>query len=79
MVRAPLPAHRGGVAPDVPPLRPAGDPPGSVVIVFARHGETAPNREGRILGRAADPELTDEGRRQAEALARLLRREEPVA
>ena len=49
------------------------------MIVFARHGETAPNKEGRILGRAADPELTGEGRRQAEALGRLLRREAPVA
>lgn len=49
------------------------------MIVFARHGETAPNREGLILGRSADPELTDEGRRQAARLAHLLAREEPVA
>jgi len=48
------------------------------VIVLARHGETGPNREGRILGRA-DPELTEEGRRQAAGLAHLLAREEPVA
>jgi broad specificity phosphatase PhoE len=48
------------------------------VIVFARHGETAPNREGLILGRA-DPGLTDEGRHQAARLADLLVREEPVA
>jgi broad specificity phosphatase PhoE len=48
------------------------------VIVFARHGETAPNRDGLILGRA-DPGLTDEGRRQADRLAELLSREEPVA
>jgi broad specificity phosphatase PhoE len=47
------------------------------VIVFARHGETAPNRDGLILGRA-DPGLTDEGRRQAARLAGLLSREEPV-
>ncbi|MDQ1506227.1 MAG: hypothetical protein QOD57_3954, partial [Actinomycetota bacterium] len=31
------------------------------MIVFARHGQTAPNRDGLVLGRA-DPELTDEGR-----------------
>jgi probable phosphoglycerate mutase len=49
------------------------------VIVFARHGETAPNREGLVLGRASDPALTDEGRRQAERLAALLGKEEPVA
>jgi broad specificity phosphatase PhoE len=48
------------------------------VIVFARHGETAPNREGLILGRA-DPGLTAEGRHQAARLADLLAREEPVA
>lgn len=48
------------------------------MIVFARHGETAPNRDGLILGRA-DPGLTDEGRRQAARLADLLAREEPVA
>jgi probable phosphoglycerate mutase len=49
------------------------------VIVFARHGETAPNREGLVLGRASDPGLTDEGRRQADRLAVLLGKEEPVA
>lgn len=48
------------------------------MIVFARHGETAPNREGLILGRA-DPGLTAEGRRQAAGLADLLAREKPVA
>jgi broad specificity phosphatase PhoE len=47
------------------------------VIVFARHGQTAPNRDGLVLGRA-DPELTDEGRRQAEFLAAALA-EEPLA
>jgi broad specificity phosphatase PhoE len=41
------------------------------VIVFARHGQTAPNRDGLVLGRA-DPELTDEGRRQADFLAAAL-------
>lgn len=48
------------------------------MIVFARHGETAPNRDGVILGRA-DPGLTEEGRRQAARLADLLVKEEPVA
>jgi broad specificity phosphatase PhoE len=41
------------------------------VIVFARHGQTAPNRDGLVLGRA-DPELTEEGRRQAALLAEAL-------
>jgi broad specificity phosphatase PhoE len=41
------------------------------VIVFARHGQTAPNRDGLVLGRA-DPELTDEGYQQAELLAATL-------
>ena len=41
------------------------------MIVFARHGQTAPNRDGLVLGRA-DPELTEEGRRQAELLAEAL-------
>ena len=47
------------------------------MIVFARHGQTAPNRDGLVLGRA-DPELTEEGHRQAELLAAALRGE-PVA
>jgi broad specificity phosphatase PhoE len=46
------------------------------VIVFARHGQTAPNREGLVLGRA-DPELTEEGHRQATLLAATLA-DEPV-
>jgi probable phosphoglycerate mutase len=41
------------------------------VIVFARHGQTAPNRDGLVLGRA-DPELTPEGHRQAARLATAL-------
>lgn len=48
-----------------------------MTIVFARHGQTAPNRDGLVLGRA-DPELTDEGRGQAELLAAALSTE-PVA
>jgi broad specificity phosphatase PhoE len=47
------------------------------VIVFARHGQTAPNRDGLVLGRA-DPELTDEGHRQAALLGAALAGE-PVA
>ena len=47
------------------------------MIVFARHGQTAPNREGLVLGRA-DPELTEEGHRQAALLAGTLATE-PVA
>ena len=49
------------------------------MILFVRHGETAPNREGLVLGRAADPELTEEGHRQAERLAAALVDEVPVA
>ncbi len=41
------------------------------MIVFARHGQTAPNRDGLVLGRA-DPDLTEEGHRQAELLAAAL-------
>jgi broad specificity phosphatase PhoE len=48
------------------------------MIVFARHGQTAPNREGLVLGRA-DPELTDEGRQQAARLAATLATEPVTA
>jgi broad specificity phosphatase PhoE len=48
------------------------------MIVFARHGQTAPNRDGLVLGRA-DPELTDEGRRQAQRLAEALATEPVTA
>lgn len=41
------------------------------MIVFVRHGETAANRAGVLLGRE-DPPLTDRGRRQAELLADAL-------
>lgn len=41
------------------------------MIVVVRHGETAPNRSGRLLGRA-DPDLTDHGRQQARRLAGAL-------
>jgi broad specificity phosphatase PhoE len=48
------------------------------VIVFVRHGETAPNRKGLLLGRS-DPALTDRGREQAGALAQRLVGLAPVA
>ena len=48
------------------------------MIHFVRHGETAPNREGLLLGRS-DPPLTDRGREQADELAQLLADLEPVA
>lgn len=41
------------------------------MIAFVRHGETATNRAGRLLGRA-DPELTEKGRSQAAAVAGAL-------
>jgi probable phosphoglycerate mutase len=41
------------------------------VIAFVRHGETATNRAGRLLGRA-DPPLTEAGRAQAAALGAAL-------
>jgi broad specificity phosphatase PhoE len=40
-------------------------------LFIVRHGETGPNVEGRILGRA-DPPLTDVGRAQATSLAASL-------
>ncbi len=41
------------------------------MLFVVRHGQTAANADGLILGRA-DPPLTDLGRRQADALARAL-------
>jgi broad specificity phosphatase PhoE len=43
------------------------------VLIIVRHGQTAPNAEGVLLGRA-DPPLTELGRRQAAALAAALGR-----
>jgi broad specificity phosphatase PhoE len=43
------------------------------VLLIARHGETAANAQGLVLGRA-DPPLTDVGRAQAAALALALPR-----
>jgi len=49
------------------------------VIAFVRHGETATNRAGLLLGRA-DPALTDAGRSQAAAVgAALATGPQPVA
>jgi probable phosphoglycerate mutase len=48
------------------------------VIVFARHGQTVPNREGRLLGRS-DPELTERGREQAGQLAPAIAGYAPTA
>jgi broad specificity phosphatase PhoE len=41
------------------------------VLLIVRHGETGPNVEGRMLGRA-DPPLTSVGRTQARSLAAIL-------
>jgi broad specificity phosphatase PhoE len=41
------------------------------VLLIVRHGETAANVEGRMLGRS-DPPLTDVGRAQARSLAGML-------
>ena len=41
------------------------------MIAFCRHGETAHNRDGLLLGRA-DPELTPKGREQAARLGERL-------
>jgi broad specificity phosphatase PhoE len=47
------------------------------VIAFARHGQTAPNRDGLVIGRA-DPDLTGEGRHQAVLLGDALAGEKPA-
>jgi broad specificity phosphatase PhoE len=44
------------------------------VIALCRHGETAPNRAGLLLGRS-DPPLTETGERQVARLAARLARE----
>jgi len=44
-----------------------------VTLILARHGQTAANAAGLLLGRA-DPTLTDLGRRQAQAVAAALGR-----
>lgn len=47
-------------------------------LVLVRHGETAPNRDGLLLGRA-DPPLTDRGRSQARAAAEAVAALGPAA
>ena len=39
------------------------------MLILVRHGQTAANASGLLLGAGSDPALTDLGRRQAEALA----------
>jgi probable phosphoglycerate mutase len=41
-----------------------------MTLLLARHGQTVWHRENRYAGGASDPDLTDEGRAQAERLAR---------
>lgn len=42
------------------------------VLILARHGQTVPNKEGKLLGRLDAP-LTELGRDQAAAVARAVR------
>jgi broad specificity phosphatase PhoE len=42
------------------------------VLIVVRHGRTAANASGLLLGRRLDPELDELGRRQADALAAVL-------
>ena len=46
--------------------------PRPTILTIVRHGQTAANAAGLLLGRA-DPPLTDLGRRQARAIADALR------
>lgn len=48
-----------------------------IQLILARHGETAPNRRGVLLGRD-DPGLTDRGRSQARALAAWVAERDPT-
>lgn len=58
------------------PQRPGAAPsPGDVcVLLFARHGATAPNLAGLRCGGDLDPPLADAGRMQAQQLARTVAR-----
>src|SRR3990172_3055914 len=47
-------------------------------LLLVRHGETERHREGRVLGQGPQS-ITDEGRRQAAAVARALSRESITA
>ena len=42
-------------------------------IILVRHGETYWNQERRIQGGSSNTQLTEVGKRQAEALAQLLK------
>jgi probable phosphoglycerate mutase len=55
-----------------------GPSSGDALIIFGRHGETSLNTGARFRGRA-DPELTENGRRQASLLAATVRDLAPVA
>lgn len=48
------------------------------MLIVVRHGRTAANAQGLLLGRA-DPPLDEEGRAQAAAVARVLRPDRVVA
>lgn len=63
----------GGAARSWPALSPV------LPLLFARHGATAPNLAGLRCGGDLDPPLTDTGREQAVALARVVaQRQRPV-
>jgi broad specificity phosphatase PhoE len=46
-----------------------------LTLYFCRHGETQANVQKRFQGRTADSPLTDKGREQARAIAKILQRE----
>jgi broad specificity phosphatase PhoE len=48
------------------------------VIIFLRHGQTAPNRAGLLLGRS-DPPLTEHGCAQARRLSETIQQLAPKA
>ncbi len=48
-------------------------------IILVRHGETPWNQERRAQGGSSDPPLSEVGRKQAENLAQLLKKENIVA
>merc|ERR1712087_406568 len=54
-----------------PPSRPHQPVGMTTEVLVVRHGETAWNKEGRLQGQH-DPPLNDQGRAQADAVARYL-------